>query len=61
MELEEKVKYLQALHEDVLREKVLVPLLSKMGMIDPIIHHGGVEKGKDIICKEYDTVSFPES
>ncbi len=54
MELSEKIKVLQDLNEDSLRETVLIPLFSKMGFIDPIIHHHSNEKGKDIICKEYD-------
>jgi hypothetical protein len=55
MTREEKTKLIQVLKEDELREKVLVPLFSKMGFIDPIIHHHNNEKGKDIVIKEYDT------
>ena len=39
-----------------MRQAVLIPLLSKMGFIDPIHHHHQNEKGKDIVCKEYDQV-----
>jgi hypothetical protein len=51
----EKNEFIQNFKEDELREKLLVPLLSKMGFIDPIIHHHSNEKGKDIIFKEYDS------
>ncbi|HUU89127.1 MAG TPA: hypothetical protein VMX17_15435 [Candidatus Glassbacteria bacterium] len=56
MNITEKKQLVQNLNEDELRQKVLIPLLSKMGFIDPIHHHHGGEKGKDIICKEYDDV-----
>jgi len=52
----EKISLLQDLSEDSLRQEVLIPLLSKMGFIDPIHHHHQNEKGKDIVCKEYDQV-----
>jgi len=52
----DKIVLLQDLSEDALRQTVLIPLLSKMGFIDPIHHHHQNEKGKDIVCKEYDTV-----
>jgi hypothetical protein len=52
----EKKELLQELSEDSLRQEVLIPLLSKMGFIDPIHHHHQNEKGKDIVCKEYDQV-----
>lgn len=51
---EKKIQLLQALNEKDLRELVLIPLLSKMGFIDPILHHHSNEKGKDIVCKELD-------
>jgi len=52
----EKISLLQDLSEDSLRQEVLIPLLSKMGFIDPIHHHHQNEKGKDIVCKDYDQV-----
>lgn len=55
MILDKKIEIIQKLKEDELREKVLIPLFSKMGFIDPIIHHHSNEKGKDIILKEYDS------
>lgn len=49
-----KIKLLKELNEKELCTSVLVPLFSKMGFIDPTIHHHNNEKGKDIVCKEYD-------
>lgn len=54
MTLEEKKQKLAESTEDIFREKLLIPLFSKMGYIDPIIHHHAGEKGKDIVMKEYD-------
>ena len=54
MKLENKKKIIQALDEAELREKLLIPLFTKMGFIDPILHHHSNEKGKDIILKEFD-------
>lgn len=56
MTIDEKKEIIQNLHEDQLREQIIVPLLMKLGFIDPIIHHHANEKGKDIVCKEYDPV-----
>lgn len=56
MNLSEKKQLIQNLTEDEFRQKVLIPLLSKLGFIDPIHHHHAGEKGKDVICKEYDAV-----
>lgn len=55
MKLETKTEIIQSLNEADLREKVLIPLFTKMGFIDPILHHHANEKGKDIILKEIDT------
>lgn len=54
MNISEKKQLIQNLSEDDLRQKVIIPLLSKLGFIDPIHHHHAGEKGKDIVCKEYD-------
>lgn len=54
MTLENKKKIIQSLDEAELREKLLIPLFTKMGFIDPILHHHSNEKGKDIILKEFD-------
>ncbi len=56
MHISEKKNLIQNLNEDDLRQKVIIPLLSKLGFIDPIHHHHSGEKGKDIVCKEYDRV-----
>jgi hypothetical protein len=50
----EKREHLQDYSEDRLRQEVLVPLLTKLGFHDPITHHHAGEKGKDIVCKEFD-------
>lgn len=50
----EKIKLITNLNESELRTNVLIPLLLKMGFIDCIEHHHNNEKGKDIICKEFD-------
>ncbi|MBO1223491.1 MAG: hypothetical protein JYX80_03600 [Candidatus Scalindua sediminis] len=45
MKKDRKIELLGVLSEKELREKILVPLLTKMGFIDPIIHHHSNEKG----------------
>ncbi len=55
MTQEKKIEIIQALNEADLREKVLIPLFTKMGFVDPILHHHSNEKGKDIVLKEIDT------
>jgi len=55
MRQEKKIEILQALDEADLRGKVLIPLFTKMGFVDPILHHHSNEKGKDIVLKEIDT------
>lgn len=52
---ETKIEIIQSLNEADLRQKVLIPLFTKMGFIDPILHHHSNEKGKDIVLKEIDT------
>ena len=49
MKLTDKIKIIQSLNEAELREKLLIPLFSKLGFIDPILHHHANEKGKDIV------------
>jgi hypothetical protein len=56
MNIKEKRKHIQNLCEDDLRRKVLIPLLSKLGYLDPIHNHHSGEKGKDIVCKEFDPI-----
>ena len=50
----EKKEILKNLSETEFRQDLLIPLLSKLGYIAPIEYHGTSEKGKDIICLEYD-------
>ncbi|HUU18160.1 MAG TPA: hypothetical protein VMW72_13505 [Sedimentisphaerales bacterium] len=54
MTQKEKLEHLLELTEDGLLREVLVPLLTKQGFHDPILHHHANEKGKDIVCKELD-------
>jgi hypothetical protein len=49
-----KLETLGRLNEAELRERVLVPLLSRLGLRAPTIYHGTREYGKDIICFDYD-------
>ncbi|HET8860835.1 hypothetical protein [Marivirga sp.] len=53
----EKKEILKNLNEKDLRQELIIPLLSKMGYIAPIEYHGTNEKGKDIICFEYDRLN----
>lgn len=55
MILDKKIELIKGLKEDELRDKLLIPLFTKMGFIDPIVHHHNNEKGKDIILKEFDS------
>lgn len=50
----EKKEILKGLNEKEFRQDLIIPLLSKMGYIAPTEYHGTNEKGKDIICFEYD-------
>lgn len=50
----EKKEILKKLSEKEFRQDLIIPLLSKMGYIAPIEYHGTNERGKDIICFEYD-------
>ena len=53
----EKKEILKKLSEKEFRQEVIIPLLSKMGFIAPIEYHGTSERGKDIICFEYDKLN----
>jgi hypothetical protein len=53
----EKKEILKGLNEKEFRQDLIIPLLSKMGYIAPIEYHGNNEKGKDIICFEYDKLN----
>jgi hypothetical protein len=53
----EKKEILKGLNEKEFRQDLIIPLLSKMGYIAPIEYHGTNEKGKDIICFEYDRLN----
>jgi len=53
----EKKEILNNLTEKEFRQDLIIPLLSKMGYMAPIEYHGTTEKGKDIICIEYDRLN----
>lgn len=53
----EKKELLKSLNEKEFRQDLIIPLLSKMGYIAPIEYHGTSERGKDIICFEYDKLN----
>lgn len=53
----EKVQILKKLNEQELRRDVIIPLLSKMGYLSPIEYHGVSERGKDIICYDYNKLN----
>ena len=50
----EKKKILKDLNEKELRQEVIIPILNIMGYKAPVEYHGINEKGKDIICFDYD-------
>lgn len=53
----EKKEILNNLNEKEFRQDLIIPLLSKMGYIAPVEYHGANERGKDIICIEYDKLN----
>ncbi len=53
----EKKEILNNLNEKEFRQDLIIPLLSKMGYLAPIEYHGTSERGKDIICFEYDRLN----
>lgn len=57
MNHQEKKEILKQLNEQQFRQDVIIPLLSKMGYLAPTEYHGPNERGKDIICFEYDRLN----
>lgn len=53
----EKKEILNNLNEKEFRQDLIIPLLSKMGYLAPVEYHGTNERGKDIICFEYDRLN----
>ncbi|MBA9072608.1 hypothetical protein GGR22_000734 [Flavobacterium gossypii] len=53
----EKKEILNNISEKEFRQDLIIPLLSKMGYLAPIEYHGTNERGKDIICFEYDKLN----
>jgi hypothetical protein len=60
MEPNSKMDQLLKLDEKALRESVLVPLLTRMGFKAVTIYHGPRERGKDIICFDFDRLGNRE-
>ena len=60
MDLKTKTTKLGDIDERTLRENVLVPLLSRMGFKAVTPYHGPRERGKDIICFDYDRLGGRE-
>jgi hypothetical protein len=54
MNHKEKKDILKSINEAEFRQDIIVPLLNKMGFKSPVEYHGANEKGKDIICFDYD-------
>lgn len=57
MNAREKKEILNSINEKEFRQDLIIPLLSKMGYLAPIEYHGTSERGKDIICFEYDRLN----
>lgn len=57
---ESKIERLRLLDEKALREDVLVPLLGRMGYKAVTVYHGSRERGKDIVCFDYDRLQNRE-
>ena len=51
---------LQKLNENRLRDRILVPLLEKLGFDFVEVRHGHLEKGKDIVCMKFDELKEVE-
>lgn len=49
-----KLRKIREITEDELRKEVLIPLLGRMGLKAPTIYHGSQERGKDVVCFDYD-------
>ena len=60
MDLNAKITKLSSIDEKTLREQILVPLLNRMGFKAVTLYHGTRERGKDIICFDYDRLGGRE-
>lgn len=58
MNKKDKLSIIGKLSEEELRRKVIIPLLGRMGFKAAIEYHGPREKGKDIICFDYDKLNI---
>jgi len=60
MNFDEKLSKLSSLNEKSLRENLLMPLLSRMGFKSPMMNHGPGERGKDIVCFDFNRLGEKE-
>lgn len=60
MDQKTKMSKLSNIDEKTLRESILVPLLSRIGLQAVTVYHGPIERGKDIICFDYDRLGKRE-
>jgi hypothetical protein len=60
MDQKTKISKLGSIDEKTLRESVLVPLLNRIGFQTVTVYHGPTERGKDIICFDYDRLGSRE-
>ena len=60
MDIKTKTSKLDRIDEKALRESILVPLMSRMGFKAVTLYHGSRERGKDIICFDYDRLGSRE-
>ena len=55
MQANSKVEALRKIPQEANLREILMNLLERMGL-DPVLTHGSVEHGKDIVCTEEDSV-----
>jgi len=60
MDSNPKLAKLYSLDEKALRENLLVPLLTRMGLKAAAVYHGPRERGKDIVCFDVDRLGNRE-
>ena len=60
MNVDEKLTKLSLLSEKSLRENLLLPLLSRIGFKSVMIYHGPGERGKDIVCFDFNRLGERE-
>ena len=60
MNADPRLAKLHSLDEKALRENLLIPLLTRMGLKAAAVYHGPRERGKDIICFDTDRLGNRE-